>query len=146
MPLVIAALLGICAAAFVLYPLAGSGAQSASRASSEYADITGRERAAKDALRELDFDYRLGNLEGADYHALRQRYEERALAALRTRYTAEQELDAQIDRELAALRTRESQGQHRNGKSAQSSSQTSGVKRVGGAARRRRGAGGGSRD
>ncbi len=32
MPLVIAALLGLCAAAFVLYPLAGSGAQSASRA------------------------------------------------------------------------------------------------------------------
>ncbi len=96
-------------------------------------------------MRELDFDYRLGNLEGADYHALRQRYEERALAALRTRYTAEQELDAQIDRELAALRTRESQGQHRNGKIAQSSAQTSGVKRAAGAARRRRGTGGGSR-
>ncbi|HEX5572569.1 MAG TPA: hypothetical protein VFX31_14330, partial [Ktedonobacterales bacterium] len=46
----------------------------------------------------------LGNLETGDYQELRQRYEDRALAALKTRYQREQELDALIEQRLDALR------------------------------------------
>lgn len=147
MPLVLAAVLGLCAAAVVLYPLLGPRLQAAQGGASDYLDATARERAAKDALRELDFDYRLGNLEDTDYQALRQRYEERALAALQTRYSQEHELDAQIDRELAALRTRQTHALRHSARRepATGTSRTATPRRTSGATRRRRGTGGGTR-
>jgi len=108
MPLLIAALLGLSAAVIVLYPLLGldrrAGGVVAPAAPGESAE---RERAAKGALREVEFDHLLGNLEDADYRALRERYEGRALAALKARYLCEQEFDALIERQLDALRAAE---------------------------------------
>lgn len=108
MPLLIAVLLGLSAAIIVLYPLLGLDRQIAaeSAGSAAISDDTERERSAKLALRDVDFDYRLGNLDEGDYVALRDRYERRALAALKTRYEREQALDALIDSQLDALRAK----------------------------------------
>ena len=104
MPLLIAALLGLSGLLIVLYPLLGLDRAPASGAPRAPADEAERERLAKQALRDVDFDYRLGNLEEGDYQDLRQRYEERALLALRERYERERALDAAIDEQLATLR------------------------------------------
>lgn len=104
MPLLIAALLALSAALIVLYPLLGLGHDAAQAAPAQMADAAERERLARQALREVEFDYTLGNLETNDYEELRERYERRALAALKTRYQREQELDALIEQQLDALR------------------------------------------
>jgi hypothetical protein len=112
MPLLIAALLALSAALIVLYPLLGLVREPAAQAATPAmqapaADAAERERQARQALREVEFDYTLGNLETGDYEELRERYENRALAALKTRYQREQELDALIERRLDALRQSE---------------------------------------
>jgi hypothetical protein len=121
MLLLLAALLGLSAALIVLYPLLGlerTRSHGAAAGAPAYlaglADLAERERAAKGALREVEFDYRLGNLEDADYQALRQRYEGRALAVLRFRYRREQALDALIERQLAELRSEETASTHKS--------------------------------
>ena len=114
MPILIAALLALSAAIIVLYPLLGLTREAAPEQSATVAplaDAAERERLARQALREVEFDYTLGNLEPSDYEDLRDRYENRALAALKTRYQREQELDALIERQLDALR----QGETRDG-------------------------------
>lgn len=117
MPIIIAILLGLSALLIVIYPLLGldAGAATSAADSDALADVAERERSAKMALRDVDFDYRLGNLEENDYSALRSRYERRALAALRTRYEREQALDRLIDEQLAALQEKKI---GRNGSSA----------------------------
>ncbi|MDE3229761.1 MAG: hypothetical protein KGO05_07750, partial [Chloroflexota bacterium] len=108
MPLLIAELLALSAAIIVLYPLLGLGREAAPEAApGRLAAAAERERQARQALREVEFDYTLGNLAGDDYQELRGRYEERALTALKARYLREQELDAQIERRLDALRQAE---------------------------------------
>ncbi len=104
MPLLIAALLGLSGLLIVLYPLLGLDRTPVAGVPRDARDEAERERLAKQALRDVDFDYRLGNLEEGDYQELRQRYEERALVALRARYERERALDAAIDEQLAALR------------------------------------------
>lgn len=106
MPIIIAVFLGISALVVVCYPLLGLEAVPAAPESTDpLTEVADRETQAKRALREVDFDHRLGNLEDADYETLRDRYEQRALEALRERYERERELDERIDRELTALRT-----------------------------------------
>lgn len=110
MPLLIAALLALSAALVVAYPLLGLDREAALEAEGA-AELSGdaeRERSAKLALRDVTFDYRLGNLDENDYVALRDRYERRALAAMKTRYDREQALDELIDRQLDALRMQRS--------------------------------------
>ncbi len=105
MPLIIAALLGLTAALIVAYPLLGlTRAQPETSAPGSLDEVAERERQARQALREVELDYTLGNLDSGDYDALRGRYERRALAALRARYQREQELDALVTRQLDALR------------------------------------------
>src|SRR5215471_14516889 len=104
LPLVIAALLGLSGILVVTYPLLGLEQVRADASAEPVSEVADRERTAKRALRDVDFDYRLGNLDEQDYLALRDRYERRALAALKTRYEREQALDALIDEQLAALR------------------------------------------
>ena len=105
MPLLIAVLLGLSGLFIVIYPLLGLDRESEDALSTApIADVAERERSARDSLREVEFDHRLGNLDEDDYQALRARYERRALAALKTRYQREQELDALIERQLEALR------------------------------------------
>jgi|SRR5579883_3561720 hypothetical protein len=106
--LLIAVLLGLIAAMLVLYPLLGlNRSGDTSVISGVTGDMSERERAAKQALLDIDFDYRLGNLDEEDYAGLRDRYEERALVALKARYEREQELDALIEQQLAALKSQE---------------------------------------
>ena len=106
MPLFIAVLLGLSGLAIVLYPLLGLDREtSGASAGGPLSEVAERERSARDALREVEFDHRLGNLDDSDYQALRDRYERRALAALKSRYQREQELDALIERQLDALRS-----------------------------------------
>ena len=45
--------------------------------------LLSRRDSAYDAIRDLDFEYRLGNLSEADYLELRERYRERAAGVLR---------------------------------------------------------------
>src|SRR5690349_12728293 len=104
MPLLIAALLGLSGLLIVLYPLLGLDRASAAGAPRDAREEAEHERLAKQALRDVDFDYRLGNLDEGDYQELRQRYEERALLALRARYERERALDAAIDEQLEVLR------------------------------------------
>ncbi len=110
MPLLIAALLALSAALIVLFPLLGLTREQAEQAAAptRVSDAAERERLARQALREVEFDYTLGNLATDDYAELRERYEARALTALKSRYQREQELDALIEQQLDALRQRES--------------------------------------
>lgn len=127
MVLLLAALLGIAAAMIVLYPLLGLRRDPEGQLAAGLGDVGEPERAARGALREVEFDYRLGNLEAADYEALRGRYEERALAALQARYSRERALDALIDRQLAALRTEATrEGESANQEQARASGAASG--------------------
>lgn len=107
-PLIIAVLLGLTGALVVAYPLLGLMREQAASAEAvsqgSLSEVAEREQQARQALREVELDYTLGNLDPGDYDALRGRYERRALAALRTRYQREQELDALIERQLDALR------------------------------------------
>jgi hypothetical protein len=105
MGMIVAALLGLSGLLIVIYPLLGLDAAARLRRTEHELDAPNDgERAAKDALRDVEFDYRLGNLDERDYRDLRDQYERRALAALKSRYEREQELDAVIDAQLAALR------------------------------------------
>ena len=103
-PLIIAALLGLAGALVVAFPLLGLAREREAVTPGALAAVADRERDARLALREVELDYTLGNLDAGDYDTLRGRYERRALAALRTRYQREQELDAMIERQLDALR------------------------------------------
>ncbi len=108
MPLVVAAVLGLAGLAFVIVPLLGfDRAPDDAAWPVPAAELADGERLARTALREVEFDHSLGNLDDTDYSALRERYERRALAALKQRYHREQELDARIERELADLRSRD---------------------------------------
>jgi len=126
LPLLIALVLGISALAFVLYPFYrrtpakpeqqknaalfpwieerapetvnghGNGAGSAGRS----AVASEGEQAARTALYEIELDYQLGNISESDYRKLRERYLQRALVALKSRYDREQELDDVIEVQL----------------------------------------------
>ena len=116
MALAIAIILGILALAFVLYPLyrrpKGSEIAIAPSLSLE-APYTGEveakelaehEQAARAAIQEVELDYQLGNIDEADYRALRERYMHRALTALKSRYEREQNIDDDIEEQLQKLR------------------------------------------
>ena len=110
--LLIGALMGLSALVLVIYPLFGidrsvTGAlqPGGSRGGEAFmADMSEGESAARQALVDVDFDYRLGNLDDEDYTQLRDRYEESALVALKARYEREHALDEVIGRQLAALK------------------------------------------
>lgn len=65
-----------------------------------------------EAIRELDFDYRMGKVEADDYRQTRARYTARAVELMKTLDNADAEspddpaesLDDQIEREIAAIR------------------------------------------
>jgi len=50
---------------------------------SPWNDLIGQRDAAYRAIKELDFEYQLGNLSESDYRGLRERYRSEAAAALR---------------------------------------------------------------
>ncbi|HEX9069549.1 MAG TPA: hypothetical protein VF807_12330 [Ktedonobacterales bacterium] len=84
----IAIAIGLLGAAWVLAPLARPrSAQDAIARGSVSPEVT--EALARDALREVEFDYRLGNLAAEDYGDLRTRYEDRAIEAMKAQLTSE---------------------------------------------------------
>lgn len=86
--LVIATAIGLLGVAWVLAPLARPrGAHDAVARGSASPEAT--EALARDALREVEFDFRLGNLAAEDYDALRSRYEDRAIEAMRAQLASE---------------------------------------------------------
>ena len=62
------------------------------------------EQAARTALYEIELDYQLGNISESDYRKLRERYLQRALVALKSRYDREQELDDVIEVQLRKMK------------------------------------------
>lgn len=107
LPLILAVLLGLAALAVVLAPLFVSNVASASGDGATTTTLAERERAAKAALQDVEFDYQLGNLAEDDYRGLRERYMRRALAALKGRYDREKALDDAIEAQVRALRARD---------------------------------------
>jgi hypothetical protein len=112
--LLVAALMGLTALALVVYPLLGLDRDGAdadvASATVGVSEITPQESAARQALLDVDFDWRLGNLDQEDYRQLKEHYEERALVGLKARYEREQQLDAAIERQLQALRAGDKKG------------------------------------
>ncbi|HEX6483294.1 MAG TPA: hypothetical protein VF043_30995 [Ktedonobacteraceae bacterium] len=125
LPLLVALLLGVPALAFVLYPLYNNQSYvkvKPSRAqeipshngvlhagdqtidSSSIANLSDREQTARAALQEIELDYQLGNLGEADYGSLKERYMRRAILAMKSRQSHEQELDELIEAELRRLK------------------------------------------
>lgn len=113
MVVLVASILGIVALAFVLYPLYRRTAEAADvvqeQTTSEVGEATPteREQAARAALQEVELDYQLGNIADGDYTQLRERYIRRALVALKSRYTREQELDNEIEEQLRTMKEQE---------------------------------------
>lgn len=63
-----------------------------------------------DAIRELDFDYRMGKVEDEDYRETRSRYENRAVELMRAIEDAAGPapgIEDRIEKEIAALRNRD---------------------------------------
>jgi hypothetical protein len=107
-PLVVGTLLALVALAFVLYPLfVEQGPGIASRG-----DALPLAEDPVAALREIEFDRATGKLSDADYGALKTRYTELALAAMRAGRSAaalaampaEDAAEAAVRRHRAALR------------------------------------------
>jgi len=91
--------------AFVCAPLYRLPAGQASSGSSPA--FNEREQTARQALREVEFDFQLGNLDERDYRLLRTRYIGRTLAARKARHRRTREIDEQIELELRQLREEE---------------------------------------
>src|SRR5690348_9345979 len=105
MTILVSIVLAVLALAFVLYPLvrrvptnnkgdADGGGRDGLQPSAYPNRVTSaptssdgeREQGARDALREVELDFQLGNIAEQDYRRLRERYMQRALVALKSRY------------------------------------------------------------
>ena len=111
LPWLIGLLLAMLALVFVLYPLyhrlpTHAIQQPVSGSLSTQADS---EQAARSALKEVELDYQLGNLAEPDYRSLRERYTRRAFAAMKSRHSQEDELDALIEQRLRQMREKQNE-------------------------------------
>jgi hypothetical protein len=126
LPLLIAIVLGVSALAFVLYPfyrraparseqqretapfsLAGESELSNGHNREQVGQgvlMSESEQAARSALHEIELDYQLGNISENDYRTQRERYLQRALVALKSRYDSEQALDDVIEAQLQKMK------------------------------------------
>lgn len=109
LPWLVGILLAMLALVFVLYPLyhrlpPDASQQSTGGVLSTQAD---REQAARSALKEVELDYQLGNLAEPDYRSLRERYTLRAFAAMKSRQSHEDQLDALIEQRLLEMREKQ---------------------------------------
>jgi hypothetical protein len=105
---VAASIIALPLLAFVCYPLYRLPARQASAGSQS--PLNEREQNARQALREVEFDFQLGNLDERDYRLLRTRYITRTLAEIQARHKRTQEIDEQIELELRRLREEEERG------------------------------------
>jgi|DewCreStandDraft_1066081.scaffolds.fasta_scaffold00011_200 cytochrome c-type biogenesis protein CcmI len=110
MSVLLAILLALIVAAYVLWPLwrsrrAGAGDDPNDAPANTQAPVQ-RAEAYLTALRELEFDRALGHLSEADYQELARRYELRAVATLHALEQQSDELDRLIEQAVLALRRR----------------------------------------
>jgi hypothetical protein len=114
--LIVGTLLALGAMAFVLAPLFRESAAPRSAASLARIALADDERErgerAVDALREIEFDRATGKLSDADYVALKTRYTELALAAMRDESRQAAPL-SDADLEAVIRREREAHGHSR---------------------------------
>lgn len=105
----VVALLVVAVGVYVLWPLFRSPdvPPLVPEVAEDDARVDARE-AALTALRDVELEYRLGNLTESDYRQLRERYYRRALAALRGR-PLKDALDEELERQIAALRVKKPQ-------------------------------------
>lgn len=108
--LTVAALLGLIALAYVLYPLYRHPATQ-SETQTPAAKLSDREQNARQSLQEVEFDYQLGNLDEKEYRSLRTRYLNRAATEMKNRQQQESDLDTRIEEELRKLKEAKNDGQ-----------------------------------
>src|SRR5579884_1557885 len=101
--ILVTTLLGLAALVFVLYPLPPLEVAEETAALAQATGVAEGEQTASAALREVELDYQLGNLEESDYRSLRERYMRRAFLAMKARRAHEQELDALIEEQLRQM-------------------------------------------
>lgn len=114
MSVLLAIVLALAVAAFVLWPLwarlwhgeASASAGEVPDGSFEAGDPAQHADAYVRALRELELDRALGHLSDADYQELARRYELRAAAALGAHERESLELEQRIEQAVLALRAR----------------------------------------
>jgi hypothetical protein len=75
-----------------------------SEQAAQEAMLSESEQAARSALYEIELDFQLGNISESDYRTMRERYLQRALVALKSRYDREQELDDAIEAQLQKMK------------------------------------------
>ena len=110
-PVLVAALLGLAALAYVLFPLYRR-ATPLTEPPTSAPHLSEREQNARQALHEVEFDFQLGNLDESEYRTLRTRYMGRAIFEMKERQQQEEEIDARIEE---ALRTLKETKQHDEG-------------------------------
>ena len=113
MAIAIAIVLAFLSLAFVLYPLYRRTSDPSSdqpvavqklRPTRDVETLEESEQTARDAIQEVELDYQLGNIAEPDYRSLRERYMQRAMVALKSRYEHEQEIDEEIEEQLRKLK------------------------------------------
>lgn len=99
---VAAGVLALPILAFVCYPLYRRSAGPSE--AGDTSELSAREQGTRQALREVEFDFQLGNLDERDYRSMRARSMQRALTEMQARHERAQKLDEQIEAELRLLR------------------------------------------
>ncbi len=109
--IIVMLMVGLLALAFVLYPLYRDKRKNRAKSTDDVAPqvtdtdpLQEEEQSARAALREVELDYQLGNIAEPDYRALRERYMQRALLALKSRFEREQEIDEAIEEQLRQMK------------------------------------------
>lgn len=100
-----ATLLVVAAVAWVISPLLrrGKAPWQAEAQASELRDLLEQRDTLLGAIQQLDFDRDLGNLGEEDHRRLRSRYVRRTTALLRRLENRKEELEAEVEQEVAAL-------------------------------------------
>jgi hypothetical protein len=104
---IVALLISFAALAYVLWPLLKPGPAPVIVENDRLTDLVGRKDAVLTAIKELEFDYRMGKLSDEDYQRLDQRLRRQAIGLMQQIEKLAPEsaqMDAQIEAEIARLR------------------------------------------
>jgi len=90
------------AVGFALWPLRRGDTAPEPTAAAQ--DLVSQRNAALHDIRDVDFDFELGNLSDDDYRDLRDRYKRHAVDVLKAMNAQEGRVDDEIEQAVAALR------------------------------------------
>jgi ribosomal protein S27AE len=105
--LAFALLLSLAALAYVVWPLLNSGPAPVMVENDRLTDLLGRKDAVMTAIKELEFDYRVGKLSAEDYQVYDQRLRRQAIALIQQIEQIAPEssgLDIEMEAEIARRR------------------------------------------